>query len=267
MDIKDSVIIEAKNLKVKYKDKLIWSDASFNIQQGEFVGVLGPNGAGKTTLFKLLLGLIDQTDGSLKLFNSSPKKGNSRIGYVPQRRNIDKDMNVSAIELVKLGIDGGKWSWQETLSRKSKDKLALKTLEHVNAKDLAYQPLGILSGGELQRIYLAQALVGEPELLLLDEPLANLDIKNEYNLVQLISGIVKSKNISVLLIAHDLNPLLPVLDKVIYVARGNISSGSPSKIITSESLSKLFGSSVEVLKDSKGRVAILGIEESSHPHA
>jgi len=263
----DKFIIEAKNLKVQYKNKLIWQDVSFNIKLGEFVGVLGPNGAGKTTLFKLLLGLLDQSEGSLKLFNTYPKKGNSRIGYVPQRRNIDKDMNISAIELVKLGIDGDKWSWQESINKKAKDKLALKTLEQVSAKELAYQPLGELSGGELQRIFLAQALIGEPELLLLDEPLANLDIKNEYNLIQLISSIVKSKNISVLLIAHDLNPLLPVLDKVIYVARGNISSGVPSNIITSESLSKLYGSSVEVLKDSKGRFAILGTEESSHPHA
>lgn len=260
-------IISAKDLKVSYKDKIIWDNANFDINRAEYVGILGPNGAGKTTLIKLLLGLIEPASGSLKVFGQKPSRGNSKIGYVPQRRPIDRDMNIAAIELVKLGINGTKWGIQSFKRTEIDEKKALEVLRDVDAEELAFKPLGILSGGELQRVFLAQALVGKPDLLLLDEPLANLDIRHEVNLVQLIDKIVKTQGVSVMLIAHDLNPLLPVLDKIIYVANGHITSGSPDKIISSESLSKLYGTQIEVLRDSKGRVAILGAEESAHPHA
>ena len=260
-------IIQATNLTVGYRDHVIWKNASFEVNQSEYVGILGPNGAGKTTLIKLLLGLIPSESGSLKLFGKDPSKGNSRIGYVPQRRPIDSDMNIAAIELVKLGLNGTKWGVRSHIKTKNDELAALEVLDQVSARELAYKPLGILSGGELQRVFLAQALVGKPDLLLLDEPLANLDIRHEVNLVQLIDRIVKEQGVSVLLIAHDLNPLLPVLDKVIYVANGRLSSGKPSEIVTSKSLSDLYGAPIEVLRDSKGRVAILGVEESAHPHA
>jgi zinc/manganese transport system ATP-binding protein len=142
----------------------------------------------------------------------------------------------------------------------------MKALEAVDAQSLAHRPLGQLSGGELQRVFLAQALVGEPEVLLLDEPLANLDIRRETSLVQLVANVVRTRNVTALLIAHDLNPLLPVLDRVMYVAAGKIATGTPSEIVTTESLSKLYGAPVEVLRDSHGRVAVLGVEEASHPH-
>jgi len=259
-------IIEAKNIRVKLQNRTIWDNASFDIYQSEYVGILGPNGAGKTTLIKLLLGLIPLNNGTLKIFGKDPTRGNPRIGYVPQRRPIDRDMNIAAIELVKLGINGTKWGVRSHINIKSDESEALSVLDQVNAKELAYQPLGILSGGELQRIFLAQALIGRPDLLLLDEPLANLDIRHETNLVQLVDNIVREKGVSVLLIAHDLNPLLPVLDKVIYVANGQVSSGKPSEIVTSESLTNIYGAPIEVLRDSKGRVAILGVEESIHHH-
>ncbi len=260
-------IIQAKNLKAGYKNQVIWDNANFEINRAEYVGILGPNGAGKTTLIKLLLGLIEPSSGSIKLFDKKPTKGNPRIGYVPQRRPIDQDMNIAAIELVKLGLSGTKWGWQSFTKTGIDEKQALKVLIDVDAEKLAYKPLGILSCGELQRVFLAQALVGKPDLLLLDEPLANLDIRHDVNLVQLIDKGVKTQAVTVLLIAHDLNPLLPVLDKIIYVANGHISSGTPSQIISSKSLSDLYGTPVEVLRDSKGRVAILGTEESAPPHA
>ncbi len=260
-------IIQARDLRVSLKGNLIWDNASFEVNKAEYVGILGPNGAGKTTLIKLLLGLINPDSGKLKIFGNNPKKGNPRIGYVPQRRPIDRDMNIAAVELVKLGLSGTKWGLQSFKKTDDDEKQALEVLAQVDATDLAHKPLGVLSGGELQRIFLAQALIGKPDLLLLDEPLANLDIRHEVNLVQLIDKVVKTQNVSVLLIAHDLNPLLPVLDKIIYVANGQISSGTPSEIISSESLSNLYGTPIEVLRDSKGRVAILGTEESAHPHA
>jgi zinc/manganese transport system ATP-binding protein len=263
----DDNIINATKLKIEYGDRVIWEDVSFDIKQSEFVGILGPNGSGKTTLIKLLLGLIPVQKGILKVFGQNASKGNSRIGYVPQRRPIDSDMNIAAVELVKLGVSGTKWGLRSFTATDNDEKSALDALELVSAKELADKPLGVLSGGELQRVFLAQALVGNPDLLLLDEPLANLDIKHQVNLVQLISSIVKQRGLSVLLIAHDLNSLMPVLDKVIYVANGKVSSGKPEDIVTSKSLSQLYDSPVEVLRDSKGRVAILGIEESGHHHA
>ena len=266
MQVSD-IIIEAKNLQVKYQNHTVWENANFDIKQGEYVGILGPNGAGKTTLIKLLLGLVESNSGSINILGKKPKRGNKKIGYVPQRRPIDNEMNIAAIELVKLGVNGTYWGWRNYTKTEQDENLALKALDDVDAKDLAYRSLGTLSGGELQRVFLAQALVGKPELLLLDEPLANLDIRHEANLVQLIDKVVRTQNVSVLLIAHDLNPLLPVLDKVIYVANGHVSSGVPADIITSKSLSEIYGTPIEVLKDSKGRVAILGTEESAHPHA
>ncbi len=262
-----SPIITAKNLSTKFKMHLIWDNANFEINKGEYVGILGPNGAGKTTLIKLLLGLLEPSEGSLKLFGKKPSKGNPKIGYVPQRHPVDRDNNIAAIELVKLGINGTKWGWQSVSSSNNDKDIALKALEEVDGLGLANKPLGILSGGELQRVFLAQALIGKPDLLLLDEPLANLDIKHEVNLIQLIDRVVKTQGVTVLLIAHDINPLLPVMDKIIYVANGHVSSGKPSKIITSKALSELYGTPIEVLKDSRGRVAIIGTEESSHPHA
>ena len=261
-----STIILAKNLKATYQNRTIWENASFEVNRSEYVGILGPNGAGKTTLIKLLLGLLSPKSGSLDIFGEKPKKGNPRIGYVPQRRPIDSDMNIAAIELVKLGLNGTKWGIRSFSATEDDEQKALQALKDVDAKDLAYRSLGTLSGGELQRVFLAQALIGKPDLLLLDEPLANLDIRHEVNLVQLIDKVVRTQNVSVLLIAHDLNPLLPVLDKIIYVANGHVSSGKPSEIISSKTLSELYGTPVEVLRDSKGRVAILGTEETAHPH-
>jgi zinc/manganese transport system ATP-binding protein len=135
-------------------------------------------------------------------------------------------------------------------------------LKDVGATDLAHRSLGALSGGELQRIFLAEALVSEPTLLLLDEPLSNLDIRRERELLQLINGVVRSRNVTALLIAHNINPLLPYLDKVVYIANGKVATGTPKEVLTSASLSALFGVQVEVLRDSRGNIAIVGIEDS-----
>jgi len=257
-------IIAAKNLSIAYGEHAIWRDANFSIEKGKFIGILGPNGAGKTTLFKLLLGLIRQTSGELSVLDESPHRGNSHIGYVPQRHHIDSDMNIEALEIVRIGLNGNKIGIGLNPARER--EMALGALRIVGAEELAHRSLGKLSGGELQRVFLAEALVSKPDLLLLDEPLANLDIRRETNLVQLISEIVKSQGVTVLLIAHNINPLLPVLDSVVYVAEGKIATGTPSEIFTSESLTKIYGTQVEVLRDSHGRVAILGVDESPHHH-
>jgi zinc/manganese transport system ATP-binding protein len=255
----DSQLVVAENLAAGYRDKTVWQKANFTLGRGEFVAIIGPNGAGKTTLFRLLLGLQQPITGSIRIFGSSPKRGNPRIGYVPQKHTIDSDTNVNCLELVRLGLSGKNWGFNPFVHQ-DRDA-AYAALKAVDAMALADKPLGVLSGGELQRIFLAEALVSNPDLLLLDEPLSNLDLRRETDLLHLIDGAVRSRGVTALLIAHNINPLLPHLDKVMYVANGRVATGRPDEVLTSESLTSLYGVQVEVLRDPHGNVAIIGVEE------
>lgn len=261
---KDLEIVNAKAVSAGYGKKAIWSNATFTIKKGEFIGLVGPNGAGKTTLFRLLLGLERPLQGELQLFSQKPHRGNPRIGYIPQRRPIDMESQLETIEYVRLGIASTRWGFSLPAQADQERQKAREALLAVDAVHLASRPLKELSGGEQQRIFLAQALIGKPDLLLLDEPLANLDIRRENELVALVKKVVVKEEIAALLIAHDINPLLPVVDRVMYVANGKVVSGLPHEIVTSKTLSELFEAPIEVLKDSRGRVAVLGVEEAIH---
>jgi zinc/manganese transport system ATP-binding protein len=251
--------IVAKDLAAGYREKTVWRDANFEFGRGEFVAVIGPNGAGKTTLFRLLLGLQHPLSGSIRIFDAQPKRGNPQIGYVPQRHLIDSDTNIECLELVRLGLSGKKWGFNP-VSHGDRDS-AYAALEGVGATELAHRPLGVLSGGELQRIFLAEALVSDPDILLLDEPLSNLDMRRETDLLHLVDDVVRKRGVTALLIAHNINPLLPHLDKVMYIANGRVATGKPTEILTSERLTELYGIQVEVLRDPHGNVAIIGVEE------
>jgi len=247
-------VITAEKLIAGYEDNIVWRDANFTIDRGEFVAVIGPNGAGKTTLFRLLLGLQRPAGGTIKLFDSEPKRGNPDIGYVPQRHLIDSETNVESLELVHLAFCGHRWGFH--LSAKTGRKAALVALEAVGATELAHQSLNALSGGELQRIFLAEALVSNPSLLLLDEPLANLDIRAEGEVVALLARIAREQQIAVLISAHDVNPLLPVMDRLVYVAAGRTASGTTDEVIRAEVLSALYGQHVDVLRV-HGRILVV----------
>jgi zinc/manganese transport system ATP-binding protein len=254
-------VIRADHLEVGYREKLVWSDATFAVERGEFVAVIGPNGAGKTTLFRMLLGLQRPTGGSLAVFGVPPRTGNRRIGYVPQRHTIDQDTHVACETLVRLGVSGTRWG--PGFALRAEREAAAEALDAVGASDFAQKRLGKLSGGELQRVFLAEALVGNPEMLLLDEPLSNLDLRRSRDLVDVVHRLVVSRGVTTLLVAHDINPLIQCLDKVIYIANGKVATGRPDEVLTSGSLTELYGVPVEVLHDSRNNLVIVGGDD---PH-
>lgn len=254
----DRPIVRAERLEVAYPGKVVWRDASFRVEPGEFVAIIGPNGAGKTTLFRLLLGLHPVRSGQLEVFGGAPHRGNPLIGYVPQRHTIDYETNVRCSELVRLGRSGHRWGFP--FPRRTETDAAQAALAAVGATELGERPLSALSGGELQRVFLAEALVSDPQLLLLDEPLSNLDLRRAQELVAQVASVVRARRVAALLVAHDINPLIPYLDKLIYLANGRVASGSPAEVLTSASLSRLYGAPVEVLRDSQGHLVIVGGE-------
>jgi zinc/manganese transport system ATP-binding protein len=260
-------VVSARDLAAAYDHRTVWAGASFDIAAGEFVGVLGPNGAGKSTLLRLVLGLLRPAAGSITVLDAPPRRGNSQIGYVPQRRPIDPDLRLAGAEFVKLGLSGHRWGTGLPVRRAELDRAVADAAGAVGATAYLDHPAGTLSGGELQRLMLAQAIVSHPRLLLLDEPLASLDVRSQAAVANLVTDLARSRGIAVLLIAHDVNPLLPVLDRVMYVARGRVTIGPPSQVITSEHLSSLYDANVEVLRDSRGRLFVVGLDdEIAHPH-
>ncbi len=262
--------IHAADVEVRYRNRVVWQQASFDVQPGEFVAVIGPNGAGKTTLFRMLLGLHWPSSGNLTVLGEAPRRGNPRIGYVPQRHTIDRDTHLACDKLVRLGYPGDRWgpgkrlrpiAWGPRFRLRGERDAAARALADVGASDIASKSLGTLSGGELQRIFLAEALVGDPDMLLLDEPLSNLDLRRSRELVETIHWLVASRGVTTLLVAHDINPMIKCLDKVIYIANGKVATGPPSEVLTSERLTALYGVRVEVLHDSRNNIVIVGGED------
>ncbi len=262
-----SKVIDAVGLGVSYGARTVWSDARFAVAPGEFVAVLGPNGSGKTTLLRLLLGLLRPSAGTVSVLGRPPRRGNPAIGYIPQRRPLDPELRLAGTELVKLGLVGRRWGTGLPGRHAELNRRIAEAVTAVGAEGYADHPIGTLSGGELQRLALAQAIISEPRLLLLDEPLASLDVRHQLGVAHLVADLARSRDMAVLLIAHDVNPLLAVLDRVIYIARGRLTVGRPDEVITSEKLSTLYDANVEVLRDSRGRMFVVGLEEeAAHPH-
>jgi zinc/manganese transport system ATP-binding protein len=262
-----SPVVSARGLAASYGRNTVWRGASFEVGPGEFVAVLGPNGAGKSTLIRMLLGLVRPSEGTLRVLGRPPRRGNPAIGYVPQSRVIDAEMRLRGTEFVKLGLTGHRWGTGWPGPSAAVGRLVDAAVAAVGAQGYSAGPIGTMSGGERQRLVLAQALIGDPALLLLDEPLASLDVRNQVGMAGLIAAVARARGLAVLLIAHDVNPLLPVVDRVIYVARGQITIGRPDEVISSERLSDLYQTEVEVLRDSRGRLFVVGLEdEAAHPH-
>ncbi len=261
----DNDLLRLENIGVRLGGRQILSGVSFAVAPGQFTGLIGPNGAGKTTLLRVILGLTPPTEGRV-LLNGSPKtrQGGGLIGYVPQKLAIDQDMPLRARDVVGLGIDGNKLGFP--LPSASRRRRVTDALEAVGAESYADARIGELSGGEQQRVLIAQALIGRPKLLLLDEPLANLDLRSEQGIVSVLARLAHEQGIAVLISAHDLNPLLREIDTVVYVAAGRAAAGRTDEIIQSDVLSALYGSRVDVLHVN-GRVLVIAGEEQQELQA
>jgi zinc/manganese transport system ATP-binding protein len=268
VDNESTELVSLRDVAVRLGERTIWSGATLSLKAGSITAVLGPNGAGKSTLLRLLLGLIPASAGVCKVLGKTPRRGNGAIGYVPQRRSIDPDLPVRGRDLVLLGASGGRFGFGlPGPARQSRMQMAQEAIDAVDASQQADRRIGRLSGGEQQRLLLAQALVNQPRLLFLDEPLTSLDIRNQVAMSQMVTTIARDRNIGVLMVTHDINPVLAVVDQVVYVAHGKVVVGHPRDIITTEALSRLYQAPVEVVTDSQGRVFVVGLEsETAHPH-
>ncbi len=258
--------VELEGAAVRIGDAAIWGGVDLSIEPGELVAVLGPNGAGKSTLLRVLLGLLPLSAGTASVLGSPPGRRNDAIGYLPQRHAFDASTRIRGVDLVRLGLDGDKWGLPLGSGREARARVD-EVIALVGASEYAKRPIGQLSGGEQQRLLIAQTLAARPELLLLDEPLDSLDLPNQTAVSALLARICRSENVAVLLVAHDVNPMLGALDRVVYVAGGRIVSGPPEQVITSETLSALYGVPVEVLRTSDGRLVVVGQPEAPAHHS
>jgi zinc/manganese transport system ATP-binding protein len=248
--------------------RTIWSDVSLAVAEADFVAVLGPNGAGKSTLIKGVLGLLPLAAGAASVLGRPPGDAKGRIGYLPQRHGFDAATRIRGVDLVQLGLDGARWGVPipGAPGRRRDARRVAEVIDLVGATDYARRPIGELSGGEQQRLLIAQALVRRPKLLLLDEPLDSLDLPNQAAVAALVRRICEEERVAVLLVAHDINPILSYLDRVIYIAGGAAVEGSPEEVITSETLSRLYGAPIEVLRASDGRLVVVGQPEAPFVH-
>lgn len=261
--------------RVDLGGRTIWQDVELDVATGEFVAILGPNGVGKSTLLKVILGLVPLAAGDVHVLGRPAGVANHEIGYLPQRRSFDPSLRIRGIDIVRLGLDGDRFGISLPTSARSRErgKRVEELLDLVGAQSYARRPIGQCSGGEQQRLLIAQALARRPPLLLLDEPLDSLDLPNQTSVASLVAEICREEHVAVLIVAHDVNPILTHLDRVVYLGAGGAVSGSPDEVITTETLTRLYQSPVEVLRASDGRLVVVGQPEATsyhpdlhHPH-
>lgn len=253
-------LVELREAAVRLGTRTLWSDLNLSLQSGEFLAVLGPNGVGKTTLLKVLLGLVPLSAGEVLVNGAPPRRGNDEVGYIPQQRAFDPSLPIRARDLVRFGLDGHRWGFP--LHSRSQRQQLDRVMEAVGALAYANAPVGLLSGGEQQRLRIAQALLGDPRVLLCDEPLLALDLASQDAVAELIDKRRQSNGTPVVFVTHEVNPVLQYVDRILYLVRGRWAIGTPSEILTSERLSSLYGIPVDVIKV-RDRFIVLSAEHAS----
>jgi zinc/manganese transport system ATP-binding protein len=256
-------VVKIDDLALRFGERTLFEGLSLELERGELLAVLGPNGTGKTSLLRILLGLLEPSAGSIAIEGCPPQERCGRVGYVPQQRVFDRDVVLRGRDLVRLGLDGHRWRF----SRFHPDDRARvdAALAAVGAEAYADGPIGRLSGGEQQRLRVAQALVADPVLILADEPLLSLDLAHQRGVVDLLDARRRSAGTPVVFVTHDVNPVLHTVDRVLYLAPGSWAIGAPNEVLTSETLSRLYGTDVDVLHV-RGRVVVVGTPDDQHVH-
>jgi zinc/manganese transport system ATP-binding protein len=259
--------VSLRGATLSYGDRVLWHDLDFDVAPGEFVAVLGPNGSGKTSLMRVLLGLQSLSAGTARIVGEAPGRGNRRIGYIPQQRAMEESVTLRGRDLVGLGLDGHRWGIGLRGMRERRAKVD-RALDAVGAHAFADAPVGRLSGGEQQRLRVAQALISDPEVLLCDEPLLSLDLANQQVVSSLIDERRRTSGTAVLFVTHEINPVLPLVDRILYLVDGRFRIGRPDEVMTAETLSELYRARVDVVRV-QGQIHVVGAQSGlceDHPH-
>jgi zinc/manganese transport system ATP-binding protein len=253
--------VSLRGAAVRFGIRTLWSDLDLDVAPGEFVAVLGPNGSGKTTLVKVLLGLLPLAEGEVRIGGHPPRRGSPAIGYVPQQKSLDADLPLRGRDLVGLGLDGHRWGLG-LRGRAVRRARVDAVLAAVGGTGYADRPVGLLSGGEQQRLRVAQALVGDPDVLLCDEPLISLDLAHQRMVTDLVDARRRAADTAVLFVTHEINPVLPLADRVLYLVDGRFRIGPVDEVMTSAVLSELYRTDVDVLRV-RDRLVVLGADSST----
>jgi zinc/manganese transport system ATP-binding protein len=256
-------VLEVRGAALQRGDRELWSGLDLTVEAGEFIAVLGPSGSGKTTLLRSILGLQPLSSGEIRVAGGAVRKGNRRIGYVPQQRSLAPDTSMRARDLVALGVQGSRFGFPvpHRGDRAKVDEL----LASVGASHFADRRVGLLSGGEQQRLRVGQALADEPSLLLCDEPLSNLDLANQVAVTDIIDRQRRERDAAVLFVTHDINPILGRVDRILYIAGGRFVLGTPEEVLQTRVLTELYGTPVFVLR-AGDRLVVVGVPDAEPHH-
>lgn len=256
-------VLEIRDAALTFGGRDLWAGLDLSVDPGEFVAVLGPSGSGKTSLMRAILGLQDLSAGEVRVEGHAARRGDPRIGYIPQQRPLPPDTSMRARDLVGLGVSGTRWGLP--IPKRGDRARVDALLKDVGATAYADRPVGLLSGGEQQRLRVGQALADDPALLLCDEPLSSLDLANQQAVTAIIDRQRRQRGAAVLFVTHDVNPILGMVDRILYIAGGRFMLGTPDEVLQTAVLTDLYGAPVSVLR-AGGRLVVVGIPDAEPHH-